>query len=58
MEITKSMANYANKFFEEYVPEDSFKEAMLYQNSVPDNLDNVKNRGRQISFKAPDFSGA
>ena len=36
------MANYANKYFEEYVPEDSLKEAILCQNPVPDNLDNVK----------------
>ena len=40
--IPKSMANYANKYFEEYVPEDSLKEAILCQNPVPDNLDNVK----------------
>ena len=38
------MANYANKYFEEYVPEYSLKEkeAILCQNPVPDNLDNVK----------------
>ena len=36
------MANYASKCFEEYVPEDSLKEAILCQNPVPDNLDNVK----------------
>ena len=36
------MENYANKYFEEYVPEDSLKEAILCQNPVPDNLDNVK----------------
>ena len=40
--LTKSMANYTNKCSEEYVPEDSFKEAILCQNPVPDNLDNVK----------------
>ena len=40
--LPRSMANYANKYFEEYVPEDSLKEAILCQNSVPDNLDNVK----------------
>ena len=40
--LPKSMANYANKYFEEYVPEDSLKEAILCQNPVPDNLDNVK----------------
>ena len=36
------MANYASKYFEEYVPEDDLKEAILRQNPVPDNLDNVK----------------
>ena len=38
------MANYANKYFEEYVPEYSLKEkeGILCQNPVPDNLDNVK----------------
>ena len=40
--LPKSMENYANKYFEEYVPEDSLKEAILCQNPVPDNLDNVK----------------
>ena len=36
------MANYANKYFDEYVPEDSLKEAILCQNPIPDNLNNVK----------------
>ena len=36
------MANYTNKYFKEYLPEDSLKEATLCQNSVPDNLDNVR----------------
>ena len=27
--LPKSMANYVNKYFEEYVPEDSLKEAIL-----------------------------
>ena len=35
------MANYANKYFEEYALEDSLKEAILCQNPVPDNLDNA-----------------
>ena len=35
--LPKSMANYTNKYFEEYVPEDSLKEAILCQ-----NFDNVK----------------
>ena len=39
--LPKSMANYANKYFEEYAPEDSLKEAILCQNPVPDNLDNA-----------------
>ena len=42
LKLPKTMANYANKYFEEYVPEDSLKEAILCQNPVPDNLDNVK----------------
>ena len=42
MEITQCMANYANKYFEEYISEDSLKEAILCQNPIPDNLDNVK----------------
>ena len=36
------MANCPNKYFEEYIPEDSLKEAILCWNPVPDNLDNVK----------------
>ena len=36
------MVNYANKYFEEYFPEDSLKEVILCQNPVPGNLDNVK----------------
>ena len=36
------MPNYANKYFEEYVPEDSLKGVMLCQNPVPGNFDNVK----------------
>ena len=36
------MANYANIYFEEYVPEDSLKETIFCQNPDPDNLDNVK----------------
>ena len=39
------MANYANKYSEEYVPEDNFKEAILCQNPIPDDLDNVKKLG-------------
>ena len=44
MELPTRMANYANKYFEEYVPEYSLKEkeGILCQNPVPDNLDNVK----------------
>ena len=40
--LPKSKANYVNKYFEGYVPEDSLKEAVLCPNPVPDNLDNVK----------------
>ena len=36
------MANYANKYFEEYVSEDSLKVSILCKNAFPDNLDNVK----------------
>ena len=36
------MANYANKYFEEYIAEDSLKEAILFWKAHPDNLDNVK----------------
>ena len=36
------MANYANKYFEEYALEDSLKEDILCQNPAPDNLDNVR----------------
>ena len=36
------MASYADKHFDKFVPEDSLKEDILCQNSVPDNLDNVK----------------
>ena len=35
------MVDYANRYFEEYVPEDSMKEAISLQNPVLDNLDNV-----------------
>ena len=40
--LPKSLANDANKYSEEYVPEDSLKEAILFQNLVPGNLHNVK----------------
>ena len=32
------MANYANNYIKEYIPEDSMKEAILFQNPIPDNL--------------------
>ena len=35
------MVNYTNKYFQEYVPEDSLKKAILCHNSVADNLDNA-----------------
>ena len=40
--LPKSMTNYANKYFEECILEDSLKEAILCQNSVPDNFHKVK----------------
>ena len=40
--LPKTMANYANKYFEEYSWEDSLKETILCQNPVPDNLDNFE----------------
>ena len=40
--LPKCIANCPKKYFEEYVPEDSLKEAILFPNPVPDNLDNVK----------------
>ena len=39
--LPKSVANYANKYFQEYVPEDTLKKAILCHSSVPDNLDNT-----------------
>ena len=39
------MANYANKYFKEYVLGESLKEAILSQKSVSDNLYNVKKLG-------------
>ena len=36
------MTNYVSKYFEEYVPEDSLKEATLFQNPLHNNFDNVK----------------
>ena len=35
------MVDYANRYFEKYVPEDSMKGAISLQNPVLDNLDNV-----------------
>ena len=40
--LPKCIANCSNKYFEEYIPEDSLKEAILFPSPVPDNLDNVK----------------
>ena len=40
--LPKSMANYVKKYFEEYVPEDGLKEAILFQNPLHNNHDNVK----------------
>ena len=39
------MSNCTNKYFEEQVPQDKLKEAILCQNPVPDNFDNVRMLG-------------
>ena len=31
----KNLENYANKYFEEYIPEDSLKKAKLWQKPCP-----------------------
>ena len=36
------MANYTNKYFEDYVPENSLKEAILCQNPVLGKIDSIK----------------
>ena len=36
------MASYANKYFEEFIPEGDLKEAILTQSPVPENIDTVK----------------
>ena len=36
------MASYANKYFEEFIPETDLKEAILTQSRVPENMDTVK----------------
>ena len=36
------MASYANKYFEEFIPEGDLKEAILTQSPVPENMDTVK----------------
>ena len=42
MEVTQKHGRLRKQiFFEEYVPEDSMKEAISLQNPVLDNLDNV-----------------
>ena len=40
--LPKGMASYANKYFEEFIPEGDLKEAILTQSPVPENLDTVK----------------
>ena len=42
LKLPKSLAHYANLYFEQYIVEDSLKEVILCQNPVPDNLDNFK----------------
>ena len=36
------MPSYANKYFEEFIPEGDLKEAVLAQRPVPENIDTVK----------------
>ena len=36
------MASYANKYFEEFIPEGDLKEAILTQSPLPENMDTVK----------------
>ena len=36
------MASYANKYFEEFIPEGGLKEAILTQNPVPENMETLK----------------
>ena len=36
------MSSYANKYFEEFIPERDLKEAILTQSPVPENMDTVK----------------
>ena len=40
--LPKGMASYANKYFEEFIPEGDLKEAILTQSPVPENIDTVK----------------
>ena len=40
--LPKGMASYANKYFEEFIPEGDLKEAILTQIPVPENVDTVK----------------
>ena len=38
------MPSYANKYFEEFIPEGDLKEAVLAQRPVPENIDTKKTR--------------
>ena len=40
--LPKGMASYANRYFEEFIPEGDLKEAILTQSPVPKNIDTVK----------------
>ena len=40
--LPKGMTNYANKYFEEFIPNEKLKEAILMQSSVLENMDTVK----------------
>ena len=66
------MASYANKYFEEFIPEGDLKEAILTQSPVPENMDTVKKlddflkdllkerkktNGQNLEYKTSDVMG-
>ena len=66
------VANYANKYFEEFIPEGDLKEAILTQSPVPQNMDAVKKlddflkdllkerkktNGQNLEYKTSDVMG-
>ena len=40
--LPKGIATYANKYFEEFIPEGDLKEVILMQSPLPENMDTVK----------------